>query len=225
MNEISNDTSSDSSVTSVFSTNCSLISSILAFVIIGMILSCVHSGNEPTGASTLTITSLYISCHVIFVSFNSSHIWANSSALCAAISSSISLTVSIADHVNTSHVPVCHSERSEESSPLHACTSPVITPSSLCDTPPVRGVIWSPVKGLFCSLLGELSVGLRGCCTSHVPFCHSCTFSASLAFISSITSSNSPSKIPSKLSKRKSLIFSFCSAVHLYSSSIPANSA
>ncbi len=44
----------------------------------------------------------------------------------------------------------------------------LITPSSLCNTPPVRGEFSLPVVGLFCSLLGELSEGLRGCCVSHV---------------------------------------------------------
>ena len=44
----------------------------------------------------------------------------------------------------------------------------LITPSSLCDTPPVRGEISLPVRGVFCSMLGELSEGLRDCCASHV---------------------------------------------------------
>ena len=175
MNEISNDTSSDSSVTSVFSTNCSLISSILAFVIIGMILSFVHSGNDATGASTLTITSLYISCHEITSSFNVSHIWAISAALCAAISSKLSLSVSIADHVKIS--PVRISVFHVRISQLNWLTSQVNT-------------LHVPISTV-----------------SHV---HT---SCSEAFISTITSSNSPFKIHSKLSNKNCLICSFCSAV------------
>ena len=58
MNEISNDTTSDSSVTSVFSTNWSFISFSAFSSMIGIICNSVHSGKEPIGASTFTITSL-----------------------------------------------------------------------------------------------------------------------------------------------------------------------
>ena len=116
--------------------------------------------------------------------------------------------------VNTTHVN-CHSEASaQESSPLHTFTS--------------------PVNGLFSiksSIISNHDLSPLPTCASHVdtlPVNHSEVlleeFSVS-SFIWLITSSNHQFSISSKLSKRKSLICSFCSAVHRYLSSIHANIA
>ena len=77
----------------------SLISS---FVVIGEILSCVPSGKVLDGANTFTITFLYLPCPEISSSFNTSHIWVNSSTSSSFSNSSSTISsLSTAQSLNS----------------------------------------------------------------------------------------------------------------------------